>query len=182
MENLSGWYKGKESIAIETPSVVEKGAEGFKEKYVFEEWRGTHPETSSKVEIEVDKSVNISAFYEYQSYFYLRVDSPYGNPKGEGWYPAESEAKFSIEERLPAGISDHVFTKWIGDSSATTNSASIIMDSPKSVTAKFTSDYTKILIPIMVIITFAVIAGIVAYILKTKARAKIFVPFVYCSI
>ncbi|MGQ9543240.1 MAG: InlB B-repeat-containing protein [Candidatus Bathyarchaeia archaeon] len=163
IEAKSRWYSNGESLTVETPQMVEKGAG---ERYVFKGWRGDYPEVSSKFEIVVNRPVNISAVYEQQ--FYLEVRSQYGNPKGEGWYPAGSEAFFSVDALVPAGIGELVFIEWTGDSSATTNSASITMDGPKSVSANWRTDYTKALITITILIV--IVVGIVI-VLKRRVKA-----------
>jgi len=163
IEAKSGWYSDGESLTVETPQMVEKGAG---ERYVFKEWRGDYPETSSKFEMVANRPVSISAVYEQQ--FYLEVRSQYGNPKGEGWYPAGSEAFFSVDALVPVGIGELVFIEWTDDSSATTNSASITMDGPKSVSAVWRTDYTKALIAITILIVIVIGAVIV---LKRRVKA-----------
>ena len=75
--------------------------------------------------------------------YYIRIESQYGDPKGEDWYNAGSIATFSVTS--PEGfIIQQVFVGWSEDSTATTTTATIVMDGPKSVTANWRADYTQL--------------------------------------
>jgi uncharacterized repeat protein (TIGR02543 family) len=81
---------------------------------------------------------------------YLTVMSPYGLTSGPGWYDAGSMASFSISATsLPeSGLMGmfgvkNIFDGWSGDSTATSPNATIVMDSPKTVTALWRKDYTQ---------------------------------------
>jgi len=84
-------------------------------------------------------------FYGVTQY-YLVVSSPYGNVKGSGWYDKGSIASFLVSPtNIPAGfLTYHVFTKWSGDYTGKEATASISMDSPKTITADWTTDSTQL--------------------------------------
>jgi len=79
----------------------------------------------------------------YTTHYYLTVESAYGDPQGEGWYDSGSRATISVTS--PQGkIIRQVFTGWSGDFSATTPSASVTMNGPKTITANWRTDYMQL--------------------------------------
>jgi len=101
---------------------------------------------------------------------YLAVFSPYGETSGTGWYDADSVAIFSISATsLPeSGLMrifgvKNTFDGWAGDSTATSPSATIIMDRPKTVAAVWRKDYTQLYVlatflAVMVLFVIAIVA------------------------
>jgi len=57
-----------------------------------------------------------------------------------------------------------VFASWSGDSTATTATASLTMNSPKAVIAKWTTDYTQL----MALVGGVVAIAAVAFVLRRK--------------
>jgi uncharacterized repeat protein (TIGR02543 family) len=101
--------------------------------------------------------------FHYTPQYYLTVISQYGNPQGEGWYDAGSIATFSVTS--PVGfIIQQVFTGWSGDSTATTTTATILMDNSKTVIANWRTDYTQL----YAIITIAIVIIIATILVKHK--------------
>jgi uncharacterized repeat protein (TIGR02543 family) len=134
-----GVYERGTKVLLDSPQVVD-GKEGV--RYVFERWSvngQTH--LNNSIYILMDSPHVVVAKYKTQ--YYLRIESQYGDPRGEGWYDAGSIAIFSITS--PVGfIVQHVFTGWSGDSTATTINATIIMDRPKKLVANWRTDYTQL--------------------------------------
>jgi hypothetical protein len=80
----------------------------------------------------------ISANYETQ--YYLAVNSAYDFPVGAGWYNSGNTALFSVTS--PASDStgtQYVCTGYSGDASGSGTSGTIVMTSPKSVTFNWNS-------------------------------------------
>jgi len=101
--------------------------------------------------------------FNYIPQYYLTVKSEYGEPEGEGWYDAGSIVTFSVKS--PVGfIIQQVFTGWSGDSTATTTTATILMDGPKTVIANWRTDYTQL----YAIITIAVVIAVATILVKRK--------------
>ncbi|MEO0252441.1 MAG: hypothetical protein ABIM44_09450, partial [candidate division WOR-3 bacterium] len=99
--------------------------------------------------------------------FYLTVKSDFGDPKGEGWYNEGETATFSVNS--PIGfLIQQVFTQWSGDSTATTPTASIVMDGPKTVIAKWKTDYTSLVI----IVIFSVSATLLSFCFRSIRKRK----------
>jgi hypothetical protein len=90
--------------------------------------------------ITVTGSVTVTGNYNVM--YYLDVISQHGNPIGSGWYPLNSDARFSVTTPIDHGNQTlRVFIGWSGDASASTPSGSIIMTKPSSVTAAWQTQY-----------------------------------------
>ena len=113
-------------------------------RYIFVEWSDGYG--AALYSIEVKEQAIYTARFKTQ--YPLTVASPMGDPHGSGWYDAGSSASFSVtssltvEGFLGALGGKYVFDHWSGDSSATTPTASVAMDGPKTVTAMWRSDNT----------------------------------------
>ncbi len=130
-----GWYlEGSNAVAGLDSGTVVVGSS----RYVFSSWSGDASGTNYAASdlILMDGPKIASTLWTTQHY--LTVVSLYGDPQGEGWYDDEITATFSITTPFyEAGVTDsrHVFQTWTGDSTSTTPSAAIVMDSPKTVEA-----------------------------------------------
>jgi len=133
-------------------------------RYVFTQWDDGSKETSRT--IVVDSSKTYTA--QFKTQHFLTVDSPYGNPQGEGWYDEGSMVNFSVT--TPVGIIvQQVFTSWSVDSKATTSSATIIMDRPYTVVAQWKTDYTQLLIVVGIVI-MTIVAVSALYLKRRKPQ------------
>jgi len=122
---------------------------------------------------------------EYKTQYRLTVNSPYGTTSGSGWYDAGSTAEFSVTSSVPeTGIMGslgvkYVFKSWTGDSSATSPGATILMDSPKTVTAVWAKDSTQfytLIGAIAGIIIILIVVLIVVLRRKPKAPPAMYQP------
>ena len=79
-------------------------------------------------------TVDIGA-YEHRTWtqYYLTVVSPYGEPQGEGWYDAGTIAHWSVTSPYLGGIGIRYVTS--------PTSGDVLMDSPKTVTVTWTTQY-----------------------------------------
>jgi len=113
--------------------------------------------------------------FTYETEYQLTVNSPYGGVIGTGWYKKDSTASFSVSPTAPLegflGMlgGKRVFQKWTGDSSATSPSATIVMDAPHQVTALWQED---IMMPMIIIVATMVGVGLVALAVMTARRRK----------
>jgi hypothetical protein len=100
---------------------------------------------------------------------YLRVESDYGNPQGEGWYCEGTEA--TVRVTSPNGIlARNVLTRWGGDPTTDNESnTTVIMNRPKTVVAKWHRDYSQLYILIAV---FIVVVLVVLFIRKRKKNSR----------
>jgi len=94
----------------------------------------------------------------YATQYLLKIDSSFGDPKGEGWYHAGDEARYSVTS--PYGLLvQHVFVSWTGDIASSEPHGTLTMTRPYVIRANWREDYTQL---IMLIIVSMVIAGVVA--------------------
>lgn len=138
------------------------------ERYVFSEWS----DGSRTVSRTIEASDNVTYVARYTAQYLLTVNSSIGNPRGSGWYYQGSTAGFSVTSPQPVegllGVlgGEYVFDRWSGDSSATTNNASLVMNGPKMVTAIWRVDNTM---PYMV---FGAIGALVIIALLVYMRGR----------
>jgi hypothetical protein len=169
-----GWYDEGASVTTGTATpVIPTGSDT---QYVFKTWLvdGT-PKLGNPVTIVMDAPHAVTA--DYKTQYKLTVNSQYGTAGGSGWYDAGGTAEFSVTSSVPErGIMGslgvkYLFKSWTGDSSATTPQATILMNSPKTVTALWTKDYSQFY-TIIGAIAALVIALIVVLIVVLRRKPK----------
>jgi len=132
-----GWYNENElaHIFIDKPLIVENGT-----RITFLGWSGDLNINSLNASILMDKPKSIEAYWRIEHY--LKIESLYGTPEGEGWYIHNSIANFSIQKYLEfTNGTKRIFEGWIGDLNSTEPSGSIKMDSPKIIKAKWKTQF-----------------------------------------
>lgn len=85
-----------------------------------------------------------TAVFNWQEQFYLTVNSSYDSPSGAGWYNAGTTATATLSNGAISGGTgtQYVFTGWGSDASGTTlTSDALTMDSPKTATANWKTQY-----------------------------------------
>jgi hypothetical protein len=123
-----GWYDSGSIAAFSVTSPVGTAAM----RHVFTNWSGDSAATTPAANILMGGSKTVIA--NWRTEYYLTVVSDYGDPQGEGWYDSGSVATFCLTS--PVGtIVRHFFTGWSSDSTATTPTATVLMDEPKAVVA-----------------------------------------------
>ena len=105
----------------------------------------------------------------------MTISSEYGKPTGAGWYPEGETASLSVEP-VQGALIRQVFDGWSGDLTDDDADSSIVMNSPKDVTANWRTDsmYLYILIGGIVVLAGAVVTTI--YLLRRRAYATRGVP------
>ena len=136
-----GWYNEGTNVALTAPQHVPITSDT---RYSFILWNvdGT-PTINLSTTILMDANHTATAHYALQ--YYLTINSPYGTPTGAGWY----DAGLTTYAALDTDVLDHgngtrrIFTSWSGDASGThyAQSSPIIMDSPKTVTANWKTQF-----------------------------------------
>ncbi len=120
---------------------------GEGERFVFNGWSdgvNSNPRT-----LAIATDTNVTALYGTE--YYLKLTSNASQPFGEGWYALGTVATFGVlatTYRLTTWSGfltyDYRFTGWMGDSDSTANTASVVMDGPKSVSARWAQTGTQI--------------------------------------
>jgi len=139
------------SYTVEAQPVIELSEES---RALFLEWEdGTQSNPRT-----VSASSDTTLMARYKAEHLLTITSPFGDPVGGGWYEEGAEAVFSVTP-LQGFIPQRSFTGWSGDSDDSSHTSSIIMDDPKTVTANWETNYTRlyIVIGMLVITTSAVL-------------------------
>ena len=138
-------------------------------RYIFRMWSDGSSNLSHN--ITVAGPADYSAVFDTQ--YKLTVVSDFGRPQGAGWYAAHSMAAFSVESPQPyAGplgmLGGHwVFLGWTGDSNATSPSALIEMNSPKTVHAEWFADLASPFLLLGAIAT-VIVVSFTAYSLRKR--------------
>jgi uncharacterized repeat protein (TIGR02543 family) len=151
------WFIGTTHSLVVNSTVQNGGTQ-----YVFVQW--SDGSTSNSRSVTATQDTSLTATYKTQ--YMLTVASDLGSPQGTGWYDAGTQATFSVstqplEPGLLGALGGRVmFQGWSGDSHATSSSAPIIMDGPKTVTAMWTADNT---------LPYAIIGGIIAAVVVALA-------------
>ncbi len=109
-----------------------------------------------------------SIIFGYSTQYYINVVSNFGRPTGSGWYDSGSIITISVipTEDFPIR---HVFSEWEGPTLKPNNqdSANVLVDSPKTLTANWIPDYS--LITIMGVISVGATIGSVSIYRKRKS-------------
>ena len=133
----SGWYDSGETanFGVTSPADVNNGT-----RYVFAHWSGDYAGTNPSGSVTMDRAKTVTA--NWNTEYYLTVNSAYGNPSGEGWYASGATANFSVNSPAnQSGGTRYVFDHWSGDYSGSSTSGNVTMDRAKTVTANWTKQY-----------------------------------------
>jgi hypothetical protein len=108
---------------------------------------------------------------DYKTQYKLTVESPYGNPKGEGWYDSGSEATISIAS-TEGELIQHIFAGWSGDLTGRKATVSVTMDKPKAIKANWETDYLRLYLLIAGLIALTGIAVTVMVYIGNKKKSS----------
>jgi hypothetical protein len=132
-------------------------------RLVFNSWNDGNKSASRTITQGGEYLANHTTQYK------LDIESPYGNPKGAGWYDSESIATISINP-TEGKIIQHIFTGWSGDLTGQETTASVIMNKPKTIKAEWETDYLWLYVLIFGFIALiGITATVVIYINKKKS-------------
>ncbi|MFQ5941303.1 MAG: hypothetical protein ACE5KA_06370 [Nitrososphaerales archaeon] len=111
--------------------------------YKFTKWSDGVTDNPRVMNIGYDS--NVVALYSAS--YLLQGSSPYGTVSGNGWYPEGSTATLSIEPTFLSEffIIDKTFAGWSGGVNSKEPTVSVVMNSPKSVTAEWSDGYAKLI-------------------------------------
>jgi len=132
-----GWHKEGAAVRLRVSSPVDQGNRTRK---VFVSWSGNI--TSESIEITIQMMGPRTIIANWRTEYELRVLSERGKPLGQGWISAGVTAKFSVEPMVsPENGVRYVFAKWTGDYDGALCEGSVVMDSPKTVSATWRTQY-----------------------------------------
>jgi hypothetical protein len=103
----------------------------------------------------------------YRIQYKLTIESPFGSPRGNGWYDSGSKASFSINSN-EGWLIQHIFAGWSGDSTGQEAASAVTMDKAKTIKANWQTNYLRLYLLIIGIII--IVAGITAAIVIRKKK------------
>ena len=128
-----GWYDVGSTATISVTSVEEPTA-----RHIFSGWSGDYSGDIATASVIMDSPKAITA--NWRTEYQLLIESDYGQPEGEGWYDVGSTATISVTS-VEEPTARHIFSGWSGDYSGDIATASVIMDSPKVISANWRTEY-----------------------------------------
>ena len=130
----SGWY---DAGAVAQFSVESPVIEGGTSQYTFTSWTGSGNGSYSGAQREASVTMNnpIIQTANWSVSYYLEVNSPHGNPFGQGWYAPGSSVTFGIDStNINRRDAHYKFLSWIGTGagsySGTNSRATIMVSNP----------------------------------------------------
>ena len=107
-------------------------------KFEFSNW--SQFGTANPLKILMNSTVNLTA--NFTTKYYVSVNSPYGSPRGSGWYPYGTRVNFGVDSPLNFNNGTRrLFVQWGGDSNSTSPQSSLTASSAKQVTANWKTQY-----------------------------------------
>ena len=129
-------------------------------------------------EITVSRPYNLEFISKTQHY--VNVISEYGQVSGSGWYDASTTANISIKPPAEELLVRHSFAGWEGSVIESEGySALITVDSAKTLMARWTTDYSQLLV---LGIGIAVAAGVATVTLRRRSKTKALPPITNSAI
>jgi len=166
----SGWFNAGSTASISIPSQVVSQNAGS--QLVFSGWTvdGSSNQGGSTLSLQMNSPHVVVA--QYMQQYFLTVQSPQGVTSGQGWYNAGSNAPISVSTPpSPMFGVNWVFDGWQGSIQSSTQSTTVLMNGPMTVTAAWHQDYTVLYITVGAIVAVIVVAAF-ALIYATKNRKE----------
>jgi len=136
----SGWQ-----VAGSWAPLIVEDVEGSSStvRHKFKEWKGgplrsSPNDPNNAVFMDAPKVVEA----EWDNQYYLKVESDFGKPSGKGWYDSGSTATLSVTTPSEAGDGvRYVFSRWGGDYSDESSTATVTVNGPMTVVAEWKKQY-----------------------------------------
>ena len=160
----AGWYNAGDTVTLSATSQILPGQD--KSRLVFQGWSVDGQTTQAGVTLPLKMESAHVVTAQYKQQYYLTVMADQGVVYGEGWYDSGSTAQVYVS--TPASTSygvNIVFNGWQGDMQSSSQSATVLMDKPRTVIASWRTDPTvlNLTIALGIIAAFLIAAGIIAY-------------------
>ena len=133
----SGWYNAGNIVTVAVQSTVQY-ANGTRQ--VFEGWNSTSLGNNPTAQIYVNAPTTLQASWKTQ--YAVTIQSEYGAPLGSGWYDVGSTVPVSVQTQADYGNGTRrSFAGWTGDYTGTSPNVTLRMDTPKTLTANWNTEY-----------------------------------------
>src|SRR5208337_633327 len=161
-----GWFNAGSTASISVPSQTVSQSAGS--QLVFNGWTvDGNNQGGSTLSLQMNAPHTVVAQYTQQ--YYLTVQSLQGVTSGQGWYNAGSNAQISVSTPpSPMFGVNWVFDGWQGSTQSSSQSATVVMNGPMTVTATWHQDSTVLYITIAAIIAIIAVGGALFYKSKHK--------------
>jgi uncharacterized repeat protein (TIGR02543 family) len=152
----AGWYEEGERADFSVADYVELPDT----KHYFTGWSGDYTGTSPSASLTMDEPKVVDASWRHE--YLLAIDSEYGEPEGAGWYREGETADVSVEP-VQGFLVRHIFDGWSGDLTDDDADSSVLMNSPKDITANWRTDFVQLyiliggLVLVALLVTFIVV-------------------------
>jgi hypothetical protein len=160
-----GWYNAGDTMLLTVPGQILGGQDG--NRLVFQGWNVDGQNLQAGVSLTVKMDGPHVAVAQYKQQYYLKVLTDQGVAYGEGWYDAGNTAQVYVSTPVSTayGVSI-VFNGWQGAIQTGSQSATVLVDGPKTVIATWRSDPTILNLTIILAVVAAVlvVAGILVYV------------------
>jgi len=164
----TGWYNAGNSTTLIVPSLIVGGTDS---RFVFNGWNldGVNGTMSSTLTVQMNAPHTVTPQYK-QQYYLTVMSNQGGSTSGTGWYDAGAQVQISASTpQSPAYGIAMVFSSWNGTvATPTSQSTTVLMDGPKTVTATWRADATVLYATIISIIAVVVVT---VYLLATRRKA-----------
>jgi len=169
----AGWYNAGDTATVNSPGQTMNGDN--QSRLVMQGWSvdGQNTQPSSMLSVTMNAPHSVTAVYGQQ--YYLTVQSDMGTATGQGWYDAGSTAQVyaSTPPSTSCGVS-YVFNGWQGDIQSNSQSASVTMDKPMTVTATWRTDSTVLYLTIgLVLVAIILAAGIIGVAVRGRSTTYV---------
>ena len=136
----SGWYNAGNIATVAVQSTVQY-ANGTRR--VFTGWNSTSLGNNPTAQIYVNAPTTLQALWKTQ--YAVTIQSEYGTPLGSGWYDVGSTVPVSIQTQVDYGNGTRrSFASWTGGYTGTSPNVTLRMDTPKTLTANWNTEYLVI--------------------------------------
>ncbi|RLE82479.1 MAG: hypothetical protein DRJ52_02140 [Thermoprotei archaeon] len=157
--------KGKKTYTVEVVPLIPLGKGA---RIVFVKW--STGQKTPKITVAVEKKTVLVA--EYKKQYFVKVESQYGSPTGEGWYDEGSTIQISVQPTVDISfLQQAVFVKWGGDIDSTSPTTTLVVDSPKHIVAEWRIEYKTTTIILIAAVAVIAIVALVAITLKKKTSS-----------
>ena len=161
-----GWYNQGSTANI--PAPTQNVSQGAGSQLVFNGWTvDGNNQQGTTLSLQMNGPHTITAQYTQQ--YYLTVSSTQGTVTGQGWYNSGTNAQISATPPpSPMFGVNWVFDGWQGSIHSSSQSTTVLMNAPMSVTATWHQDYTTLIITLAAIIAIVAVGAILFYRSKHK--------------
>jgi hypothetical protein len=134
--NGDGWYKDGVLASFSITRYVETSDT----RHYFTGWSGDFTGEYFTGTLIMDSPKTVIANWRHE--YLLSLDSAYGSLAGAGWYSEGSIAEFSVTpDYIETSDTRRYFTGWSGDYTGPSLTVSLVINSPKTMTANWRSEY-----------------------------------------